>query len=298
MHLAVPVRADAPCVVLAWHGLASEMSLSFTARCGAAAAAAIALSLMWPSAATADRKLPDIVLRASRYVDDFVQRFSNVVAEERYVQERRYPYQRRELRSDFLLVSPPGTIGRYQFRDVLEVDGTAVGDRQERLRRLFLEAPADALQRARDVAHESERYNLAYIGTLDQPLLAIGFLQSRYVNRFRYVVGSMEKSGSADVRYVGFEETSRPTIIRSDAARGEFPARGYFLIDEVSGRVVRSEIALGQGVPPPAIVTTFRFDDDLQLNVPSEMRDPLGVATYGRFRRFSVETEEHVRPRD
>jgi len=266
--------------------------------CRAAAAAALALSLMWPAAATADRKLPEIVLRASRSVDDFVQRFSNVVAEERYVQERSYPYQRRELRSEFLLVSPPGTIGRYQFRDVLEVDGAAVGDRQDRLKRLFLDAPADALARAKDVARESERYNLAYIGTLDQPLLAIGFLQSRYVNRFRYVVGSVEKSGGAAVRYVGFEETSRPTIIRSDAAHGNFPARGYFLIDEGSGRVVRSEIDLGHGVPPPSIVTSFRFDDDLQLNVPIEMRDPLGVATYGRFRRFSVETEEHLRLHD
>ena len=267
--------------------------------CRAAAAAAIALSLMRPAAAaTANRKLPEIVLRASRYVDDFIQRFSNVVAEERYVQERSYPYQRRELRSEFLLVSPPGTIGRYQFRDVLEVDGAVVGDRSDRLKRLFLEAPADALQRAKELARESERYNLAYIGTLDQPLLAIGFLQSRYVGRFRYTVGSVEKSGGADVRYVGFDETARPTIIRSDAVHGDFPAHGFFLIDEASGRVVRSQITLGQGVPPSSIVTSFRFDDDLQLNVPFEMRDPLGVATYGRFRRFSVETEEHVRPRD
>ena len=263
--------------------------------CRAAAAAVIALSLLWPAAATADRKLPEIVLRASRYVDDFVQRFSNVVAEERYVQESSYPHRRRELRSDFLLVSPPGTIGRYQFRDVLEVDGAAVHDRNERLTRLFLDAPSDALQRAKDVAHESERYNLAYIGTLDQPLLAIGFLQSRYVSRFRYIIGSVEKSSGANVRYVGFVETSRPTIIRSNAAHGDFPAHGYFLIDEVSGRVVRSEITLGQGVPPPRIVTSFRFDDDLQLNVPVEMRDPLGVATYGRFRQFSVETDERVR---
>ena len=265
--------------------------------CRAAAAAVIALSLMWPAAVTAERKLPEIVLRASRYVDDFIQRFSNVVAEERYVQECSYPYRRRELRSEFLLVSPPGTIGRYQFRDVLEVDGAIVRDRQDRLARLFLEAPADALQRAKDVAHESERYNLAYIGTLDQPLLAIGFLQARYVARFRYIVGSVERSGGADVRYVGFEETSRPTIIRSNTAHGDFPARGSFLIDEGSGRIVRSEIDLGQGVPPPSIVTSFRFDDDLQLNVPVEMRDPLGVATYGRFRRFSVETHERARLR-
>src|SRR5437870_55522 len=55
-----------------------------------------------------ERKTPEIVLRASRYVDSFIQNFSNVVAEERYVQESVYPHRRRELLSDFLLVTPPG----------------------------------------------------------------------------------------------------------------------------------------------------------------------------------------------
>jgi hypothetical protein len=262
----------------------------------AAAILSIAIVLTSPLAA-AHRTPPDVVVRASRYVDDFIRQFSNVVAEERYVQESSYPHRRRELRSDFLLVSLPGVVDRYQFRDVLEVDGVAIRDRHDRLARLFLEAPADALQRARAVTRESERYNLASIGTLDQPLLVVGFLQSRYVSRFRYVVGSLERRDGVEVRYVGFEETVRPTIIRSNLTRGDFPSRGYFLIDETSGRVVRSELALGRGTPSPSIVTSFRFDDDLQLNVPVEMHDPLGVATYGRFRRFSVQTEEHARLR-
>jgi len=262
------------------------------------AAAIVSIAVAWTSPVVArDRKPPEVVARASRYVDDFIQRFSNVVAEERYVQESSYPRQRRELRSEFLLVSLPGVSDRYQFRDVLEVDGVAVRDRRDRLTKLFLEAPADALQRARDVTRESERYNIAHIGTLDQPLLAVGFLQSRYVNRFRYIVGGVERRGDVDVRYVAFEETTRPTIIKSAVTHKDFTSRGYFLIDEASGRVVRSELDLGRGIPPPSIVTSFRFDDDLQLNVPVEMHDPLGVATYGRFRRFFVETEEHARLR-
>jgi len=262
----------------------------------AAAFASVAAAWTFPAVA-AVRKPPEVVLRASRYVDDFIQRFSNVVAEERYLQESSYPRQRRELRSDFLLVSLPGAADRYQFRDVLEVDGVAVRDRRDRLTRLFVEAPADALQRARDVTRESERYNIAHIGTLDQPLLAVGFLQSRYVNRFRYVIGGVERRGGADVRYVAFEETTRPTIIKSAVTHRDFASHGYFLIDEASGRIVRSELDLGRGIPPPSIVTSFRFDDDLQLNVPVEMHDPLGVATYGTFRRFSVETNEHARLR-
>jgi hypothetical protein len=262
------------------------------------AAAFLSIAVVLPSPlAAANRTPPEIVVRASRYVDNFIRQFSNVVAEERYVQESSYPHRRRELRSEFLLVSPPGAVDRYQFRDVLEVDGVAVRDRRDRLAKLFLDAQADALQRAGELTRESERYNLASVGTLDQPLLAVGFLQSRYVHRFRYVVGGLERRDDAEVRYVAFEEISRPTIIRSNVARGDFPARGYFLIDEATGRVVRSELDLGRGTPPPSLVTSFCFDDDLQLNVPVEMHDPLGVATYGRFRRFAVQTEEHARLR-
>ncbi len=251
--------------------------------------AGLLLLLLSPLAVRAER-MPDIVVRASRSVDAFVQNFSNVVAEERYVQESAYPHRRRELLSDFLLVTAPGAAGRYQFRDVLEVDGTAVRERSDRLARLFLDAPSDALRRAKDVARASERYNLEDIGTLDQPLLGVGFLQSRYVSRFRFVVGSVEKYDGALVRYVAFREAARPTIIRTSVNHRDFATHGYFLIEESTGRVVRSEVDLGDGVPPPSIVTSFRYDDDLGMMVPVEMHDPLGVATYGRFRRFTVST--------
>ena len=50
------------------------------------------------------------------------------------------------------------------------------------------------------------------------------------------------------------------------------------------------------------MVTLFKFDEELGLNVPAEMRDWYpdgagelrGVATYGKFRRFQVRTDETV----
>ena len=237
---------------------------------------AVLFLLACVSTTHAERRTPEIVQRASRYVDGFIQNFSNVVAEERYVQESMYPHRRRELLSDFLLVTAPGVQGRYQFRDVREVDGATVHDRGDRLTKLFLEPPSDALERAKVIARESERFNLADIGTLDQPLMAVGFLQSRYVSRFAFTLGSTETYDDATVRYVAFRDTARPVI------------HGYFLIEETTGRVLRSEIDLGEGIPPPRVVTTFRFDDELQMTVPVEMHDPLGVATYGKFRRFGV----------
>jgi hypothetical protein len=94
----------------------------------------------------------DLVPRATAYVTGFFEGFVNLVAEERYVQETRSPRRRRELRSDFLLVKPPGSEEWHQLRDVIEVDGRAVGGREERLAKLFLDAPKDALARAETIS--------------------------------------------------------------------------------------------------------------------------------------------------
>jgi hypothetical protein len=63
-----------------------------------------------------------------------------------------------------------------------------------------------------------------------------------------------------------------------------------FWIEEGSGRVVKSELV----VPGETVETTFMFDDSLQLDVPVMMHDNLGTATYSRFRRFGVQTDEKV----
>src|SRR6185295_13941168 len=69
---------------------------------------------------------------------------------------------RRELKSDFLLVQPTPTGEWIPFRDVFEVDGAPVRDRQQRLAALFLKPSTDALERANAIADESARYNLGF----------------------------------------------------------------------------------------------------------------------------------------
>jgi hypothetical protein len=64
------------------------------------------------------------------------------------------------------------------------------------------------------------------------------------------------------------------------------------------------ELRLGRARFPAQITTSFAYDEELQLNVPVEMRDwypstrfgdLTGTATYGRFRRFQVSTDEEFR---
>ena len=85
----------------------------------------------------------------------FITDFSNVVTEEDYEQRFAVGSRKRRLKSDFLLVAYPG---RPQFvmvfRDVREVDGKPVGDKQERITKLFLRPFDNAIRRAQDIHRE------------------------------------------------------------------------------------------------------------------------------------------------
>ena len=157
----------------------------------------------------------DILLdRTGWYLDYFVDEFENVVAEERYTQDSAVALpsfspvtggrggvppqtapsdilraRHRELRSDFLLVRSPETEALLPFRDVIEVDGVPVRDREERLARMFLQtspvSARDKMARAERIQEEGARYNLGSMrSTLGNPVLALGVLQKTYQQRF------------------------------------------------------------------------------------------------------------------
>jgi hypothetical protein len=247
--------------------------------------------------------LQDLLDRATRHVVEFVDKFSNVVAEETYIQEITRPRKKRTLRSDLALVRYPGATQWLVFRDVYEVDGKSVRDeaQQERIMRFFLEPPRDAVRRASDIARAGARHNLIDVGTINNPLLAIAFLQPEYRERFRFNLSGLEKDLGPRVRTVRFQEFRQPTILKT-SANNDLPSRGLLWIDEVTGRVVKTELELGLARIPPEIVTTFKLDEELGQSVPAEMRDWYpdgtgelrGVATYGKFRRFQVRTDEEV----
>jgi hypothetical protein len=102
---------------------------------------------------------------------------------------------------------------------------------------------------------------------------------------------------------VRFVEYQRPTILKVNA-NGDLPVQGLMWIDELTGRVVKTELDFGLSRTPPEVVTLFKFDEELGIDVPAEMRDwspdaggeLRGVATYGKFRRFQVRTDETVQP--
>ena len=109
--------------------------------------------------------LATVLERAGQYVRRLDRDWSGVVAEESYSQEstttpRFGPPVRasRDLKSDVLLVLADVGDRDVAFRDVFEVDGNAVRDRDDRLARLFLDKAPSASEQLQRIRAESARY--------------------------------------------------------------------------------------------------------------------------------------------
>jgi hypothetical protein len=275
-------------------------------------AAIVVVTALSTLTVTAQRnRTDDLLAREAAYLREFVTRFAGVVAEERYVQDSRTVPRTRtrgavrsqlftrhvELRSDFLLVKLKQAGEWHVFRDVFEVNAEPVRDRDERLTTLFLNPSPSVIQEANAIALEGARYNLGGAErTINNPLLVLAFLQAAYQPRFRFSLDTSDKDAGPGIWVLEYKEHTRPTLIR-EGPNGDRAAKGRIWIESESGRVVKTELAVTE---LDNIVTSFRFDERFQIAVPYEMREEfwtdsesiVGVASYSRFRRFDVTTEE------
>jgi len=294
--------------------------------CGAWLSAALALATgAGLPAQSEDPALEALLARATWYSQDFVEKLSNVVAEERYVQDSsvalptvpipglggrgggipspipRGSAKHRELKSDFLIVKSNGQMWE-PFRDVFEVDHIPVRDRDERISRLFLRPSGDTAARASAIAEESARYNLGAVRrTINNPVFALIFLQPDLRWHFKFTLGKPDRRMGDDVRVVEYLEEARPTVITGLPGQ-EMVAYGRFWIEASTGRVVKTEVRVDERGVKAVLTTVFRPDERLGIDVPVEMREDYeladghvsGNATYGRFRRFEVKATEEL----
>jgi hypothetical protein len=279
-------------------GVRSTRASVATRAAGAAMLAAIALVV--PAAAapqTPDPPKPiDAALaRMAAYVQTFVTRFSNVTAEERYVQERTASHRTRVLLSDYLLVSLPGSKSLLEFRDTYEVDGKPVADRSKRLVELLQsETTENWVKRAGAVARGGARFNLEDIGSLNRTLVTLSLMQAPFQKRFVFTFGPLDTKVAPNARLIQFRETARPTLTGGRAVHGRV------WIEDGTGIILKTELLIGDAKFPDQIFTTYKADPDLGVYVPAEMREwysfgnfeVTGLATYGRFRRFGVTSQE------
>ena len=287
---------------------------------------AIALVVTAPTGAAVQRPALEAVLgRAGAYVANYLDVLSKVVAEEEYVQDvsgRRPALSRemekafgasaprashREFRSDLMLVNIGPPMGWLGYRDVFEVDGKPVRDRDDRVAKLMLQPSATAREQAERIADEGARFNISAIGrTLNQPGLPLVFLQTALQPRFRFSLDERDARVGPNVWIVKYEETVRPSLFRHNYTN-ENPSSGRFWIDVLTGDVLQTENVLSPPGVTATFTTTFRRDERFGVAVPVEMRERVvetsvangqrlqGTATYSNFRKFDVKTEEKIR---
>jgi hypothetical protein len=252
-----------------------------------------------------DAAVAALVERAGRYVEAYRQEFSAVVSEELQVQRLLQADGRisktRELKSDFLLVKTGAAVTQ-AFRDVIEVDGKPVRNREDRLRKLFLETPKTAVDQARAIAAESRRHNIGVQRNGNSPLLPLMVLEPRRATGFRF-----DMTGAS----LTFEEFRSPSLLSAhrNGIRTDLMSRGSFEIEADSGRVLAAELTAIGSAPNHAATFAVRYAEDpkLKLMVPVEVRESYWVpakpkddrlevlCTYTNFRRFQVTYAEQIK---
>jgi hypothetical protein len=269
-----------------------------------------ALAISHPRAQDADAATAAVVAKASLYVEAYGKAFSALTCEEQQVQKLVRAdgrvHQKRELKSAFLMVKLGDAWMGVAFRDVLEVDRKPVRNHDDRLRKLFLEGSREAktaVEQARAISKESQRYNIGLSRTGNSPMLPIMVLDPHLAPGFKFNL-----SGSS----LAFNEFKSPSYLSygQNGVRHDLMSHGSFVVDTETGHVLIAEITAD--APPTAFYSTtmstrYRDDAVLKMMVPVDMserywqalkpkEDHLEVtSTYSDFKRFQVTTTEKIK---
>jgi hypothetical protein len=285
---------------------------------------AAVLTLLFAAAVLADDRPPLAVVlqRVADYVVQYQKVISGVVAEEHYVQnadKSERPFvTHRELKSDLLLLRAEGqTNGYVQFRDVYEVDGDPVRDRNDRLLKLFLNPnpKESAAKQAAEIMNESSRYNIgSVLRNVNTPMFGLILFDPTFQPRFKYSISTEHKGTPrglpkseafrlpGDSWEIDYEEVMLPTVIQGD--NQDAKSHGRIWVDPETSRILITELVNEAKTVRTTIRVSYQSPPLEGVLLPVEMRETYvlknrfntfeGEATYGNFRRFSVNTAEVI----
>ena len=224
-----------------------------------------------------DPAIDDVLQRLGRYVAGYGQQASIIIGVEHYEQRLLSPtgseVSRRQSTAEFALVKTGDAMGWAGFRDVIEVDGRRIGNRQNRLQTLFRSGSPDAGE-ARRIADESARFNLGPVRrNFNEPTAALFFLTPSLQSRFAFTRKGESSVNGVNVWEVEFKEKSRPTLIRTTGG-GDVPSQGTIWVVPSDGTVVRTRLTIsGSGRSGSSIDVTYARDERLGLWLPETMKE-------------------------
>jgi hypothetical protein len=226
----------------------------------------------------------DVLTRCGEYVKGYGGQVSSLVAREHYRQEWSPEADLRimkvTLTSEFALVRAGGAVEEWAgFRDVVEVNGKPVHDRNDRLQRLFVEGPPNVLEEARRIADEGARFNLGPVTrNFNVPTTAMFFLHPANQGRFRWQkTGEASAPDGTKLWELTFQEQSKPTVIRSSKGKN-VPAKGRVWVNPLDGCVVQTEMLISGFVrdveeSDAVINVKYAIDPALEIWLPARMNE-------------------------
>jgi hypothetical protein len=281
---------------------------------------AVALALTASRAAAQESPtLATVLDRAGAYVAEFHRKLSGLAGEETYVQDWKNVWKshgrdattdlgHRVTKGDLLLVKPPGADAWVGYRDVYEVDGTPVHNRDEALVTAFRDGSLSTDARIRQLLEESAKWNIGGIQrNVNWPVFPLLFLERPNHFRFRWKLATDRRPGaptaesassgafrvSTEVWVLEFDEKVSGTMIKTDNHK-DLPSHGRFWIEPASGQVLMSELVVQNRALKAVLDVSYQSEPLLGMLVPIEMHELYegrrnnsrieAVATYRRFR--------------
>jgi hypothetical protein len=246
--------------------------------------------------------LNDLVDRLGKYLDDYVQSLSLLVAEERYEQQivaRGRAESKRVLTSDYGMLRLPAAPVWSGFRDTFLVDGQPVRGREARLEHLLLDGSDEAVEQARRIAEENAEYNLGsdlIYRTINVPMLTLDLLSLPNRERLTFRKRGREIVGQREVWKIDFVERAPSLLVRTPAGPDQI-TRGSAWLDPAAGTIVKTYLNVVISPTSQAKITVdYQIDPKLGFFVPMTMHESyerfssriVTTATYTNYRQFST----------
>jgi hypothetical protein len=249
-------------------------------------ACGLVLVAICASAATTDAQKPalsDVLESAAGYLVEYSRQLSPVVAaEEEYMQ--RDPTKTmaiRRLHSDVVLVGlDRGNID--WFRDVFDIDGRAVRQREPRLPKLFQAGPLSnaVLQQAAAFEKEGVPYYLsANLRALDDPVLPLRLLVRDNQEKSRFTLDSVKTMDGRQVAILKFN-TQDATSVLPTVPKGA-KASGRLWVDVGTGAVKETELVITGKSFTLSVAAKYGLDPGIGLWVPVDVTHMMDIRDAG-----------------
>lgn len=280
-----------------------------TRRWGPILAALAATAVVWSETSLVGQgpnlSKDAIVTAAAAYVRSYQLQFAYLIADEETVQEAfgikdevQIPLGRRATRGEIFITFLEGRRHWTTVRDVAEVDGVAVLNR-ENLPDLLSREDPDLV--ARRLFALSARYNIGgVVRNFNDPMLALLPLNDAHRSRFSFDVERTDRrDSSVALVTLTFRERERPTLVRPESSGAAF-SRGALTIDAATGTVRHARFAVTYDKIVAELITEFTREDRIGLWVPTTFSERYtarvdglddlitSVSTYSNYRRFEA----------